>query len=269
MAIGAAVDDPSVRPEAEEVARRTMVRVAANVALLTVRLTALGYRFGARAGHNRRRRTIEDLGLRDSLEEAGRDVAWVDAGDVEETVMGWAPPGPGVADRLADAEARLGRFPVALRALVLGVDAVDLSGSFPQWDPSAYDFSDVDLDPEAPPWPAGGTYSDPLNLLGVEAILELTAHPAEIGQLADEQGRIVVPVGANHLLAANQAGDYHHVVLGGGEADPVVEGVLGRPGIRLVEYLRVAFEWGGFPGFEFADRVPPEIDVLRRDLLPI
>jgi hypothetical protein len=175
---------------------------------------------------------------------------------------------------VADAEARLGAFPLALRAVLTDVDAVDLSGSFPAWDPSAYDFADVDLvaaadDDDAPAWPAFGRFSDPLNLLGAGSILELTAHPAETGQLADERGRILVPVAANHLLAANQAGDYHHVVLAGPEADPVVEGVYGRPGIRLVEYLRVACEWGGFPGFEFADRVPPEIDVLRRDLLPL
>lgn len=273
VAIGPAVADPAVRAEAEAVARLTVDRLAANVALLSIRLTALGYRFGARAGHNRRRRTIEDLGLRDSMADAGRDVSWVDAGDVEETVMGWAPPGPEVAGLVGEAEERLGTFPLSLRALLLGLDVVDLSGSFPGWDPSAYDFADVDLvagpDADGEPWPAFGLHSDPLNLLGAGSILELTAHPAETGQLADEDGRVLVPIAANHLLAANQAGDYHHVALTGPEADPVVEGVYGRPGIRLVEYLRVACEWGGFPGFEFADRVPPEIDVLRRDLLPL
>jgi hypothetical protein len=40
-------------------------------------------------------------------------------------------------------------------------------------------------------------------------------------------------------------------------------------GIRLVEYLRTSFAWGGFPGFEFYPPAPPELDELRAELLPI
>jgi hypothetical protein len=52
-------------------------------------------------------------------------------------------------------------------------------------------------------------------------------------------------------------------------ADPALIRVDGREGIRLVEYLRTSFAWGGFPGFEFYPPAPPELDELRADLLPI
>ena len=41
-------------------------------------------------------------------------------------------------------------------------------------------------------------------------------------------------------------------------------------GLTFVEYLRLAFEWGGFPGFEGIRDAPVGfIDELRRGLLPI
>jgi hypothetical protein len=265
VALGPDVFTPSYRAAADEVAALTMQRAATNVATIVVRLSLMGYRFRSRHDHNRRRRTIEDLGLRDSMEKAGRDVAWVDAGEVEEHVMGWVAPGASVDAQLARTEDALGPLPLSLVALTRLVDVVDLRGSFPQWDPSAYDFDD---DPD---WPSVGLISDPLNLTGIETLNDCllpdrnTVDPG----LAETDGSVYAHIGSDYLLSANVAGGFHTVRLPDPVADPMVIGVCKRPGIRLVEYLRVAFEWGGFPGFEFADSVPEEIDILRRDLLPI
>lgn len=265
VALGPEVYEPALLRDAEAVADLTMQRVAANIATLVVRLTLMGYRFGGRNNRNQRRRTIEELGLRDSLEAAGRDVSWVDAGPLEEHVMGWEAPAPMVESELEKLDQALGPLPVSLRALVRRVDTVNLAGSFPDWTPATYAFEDDALDA-----PAVEPVTDALNFNGVVMINE-TFQP----QAVVSGGRFVparsyaLPVGANHVLGANQAGDFHSVRLPDRVADPVLDGVLGRPGIRLVEYLRVAFEWGGFPGFEFAPRVPRQVDVLRRDLLPI
>jgi hypothetical protein len=271
-ALGPLVDDlPGAElADAREVAAATMHRVALNVATLVVRLSLMGYRFGYRHNRNQRRRAIEDLGLRDTMAEAGRNVDWVDAGDVEETVMGWQAPGEEVLAAITKLERRTGPLPLALRALLEHVDVVDLSGSFPEWNPSAYNFSGHGA-PGDPPWPTFGVFSDPLNFHGVDAMADfVAADPALTSPTVAPFPRAVsVPVGANYLLSSNRAGDYHCVALPDREANPELQNVFGRPGIRLIEYLRVVFEWGGFPGFEFADDVPAEIEVLRRDLLTI
>lgn len=267
VALGPAVFDEPWRAQADAVAGATMQRAAANLALVVVRLTALGYRFGGRHHHNQRRRTIEDLGLRDSMAAAGRDVSWVDAGDVEEHVMGWVPPGPEVEAGLAKLDAVVGPLPLSFVHLVRAVDQVDLSGSFPDWDPAAFTFTSSGDDADAPA--DFGLVTDPLNVNGIDMINE-NFHP---GHAVAPEGwaprSFSMPIASNHLLSANQAGDFHSIDLPDPVADPVLIGVYGRPGIRLVEYLRVAFAWGGFPGFEFADHVPPQIDVLRRGLLPL
>ncbi len=262
---------PARRADAEEVARLTMARVAGNVAVLSVRLTLLGYRFGQRYSRNRRRRTIVDLGLRKSMESAGRDVSWVDEGDVEETVMGWPGPRGDVVERLAGAEAILGaELPLALRALVVAVDTVDLAGSFLSWEPSAFDFDD-DLD-----WPPAGRLTDPFNLLGIDVVAE-HLHP-DTGELdpthLDDDGRFALPIANDAELSANRVGGVKTVLLPDPDPvaviDPVIHGVTGRPGIRLVDYLRCTFEWAGFPGFELEPGpYPPELAQLRRGLSPL
>ena len=41
-------------------------------------------------------------------------------------------------------------------------------------------------------------------------------------------------------------------------------------GLRFVDYLRLAFEWGGFPGYaDMPGRVPALIHRLKQGLLPI
>ena len=264
VACGPEVFEPAWRQDAERVASLTMRRAASNIALLVVRLTVMGYRSGHRYDRNKRRQTIEDLGLRDSLAAAGRDVTWVDAGEMEEHVMGWVEPGPEVVDELATAERILGPLPLSLAALYRHVDAVSVSGSFPDWDPATYHFEEG-ADHKF------GVLADPLNFHGIGMINEnFPPGSAFLRPGADKEERsFPMPIAPNALLSANRPGGYHYVAVPDPVADPVIDGVFNRPGIRLVEYLRVAFAWGGFPGFEFADAVPPQIEVLRKGLLPI
>ncbi len=265
VALGPEVFEPRHRPDAEKVADLTMARAAGNVATLVVRLTLMGYRFGARFHHNRKRRTIEDLGLRDSLAAAGRDVSWVDAGAVVEEVMGWVPPSLRVEPEIDHAERLLGPLPLTIPALMRWVDAVDLTGSFPSWNPSAFDFDEGDEGI------AFGRYSGALHLSGIATINENFQPSKEMlipGAVLPARS-FALPLGPDHRLSANREGDYHHILVPDAVADPILLGVDHRPDIRLVEYLRTCFEWGGFPGFALADEVPPEIAVLRRGLRPI
>lgn len=253
---------PAELDDVARVCELTMQRFASNVATLVVRLTLMGYRFGTRYSTNLRRQSIEDLGLRESMEQAGRDVSWIDQGDVEESVMGWGGPRADIDARLLRSERLLGALPLALRALIRRVDTVDLSGSFPNWEPSAFNF---DTDGE---WPAFGVVSDPFNLTPIE-LAEDYRNPAT-GRIHRDflaHGRFPLPIKVDHKLAANFAGAHVTVSMPTAAVDPVLDGVYQRPQIRLVEYLRTVCDWGGFPGFAFADEVPAEIGELKTGLV--
>jgi len=264
VALGPEVFEPTWRGDAEQVAAQTMRRAASNLATLAVRLTAMGFRSGYNYDRNKRRQTILDLGLRDSMEKAGRDVSWVDAGELSEHVMGWDEPGPEVEKELAHAERLIGPLPLSLAALYRTIDQVSLSGSFPSWDPATYHFEDEADHPF-------GVLADPLNFHGIGMINENFPPGADFLRPDAEkvERSFAMPIAPNALLSANRRGGYLHVHVPDPVADPIIDGVFNRPGIRLVPYLRVAFAWGGFPGFAFADAVPPEIDVLREGLLQL
>lgn len=72
----------------------------------------------------------------------------------------------------------------------------------------------------------------------------------------------------DELHKADVSGATQDIALPDTHVDPVLTGVGGRPGITLVEYLRVSFGWGGFPGFELLDEpLPPWLAQLRADLV--
>lgn len=268
--IGALDGTPGLRQDAERVAALTMQRAATNVATLTIHLTARGYRFANRYSRNRRRRTIEDLGLRRSMEAAGRDLSWVDEGDVEETVMGWAGPRPDVGEHIDAAERAIGGpLPLSVRFACRYLDVVDLAGSFPGWIPSAFDFDD-DLD-----WPAAGLVTDPVNLLGIDCVTDhVDPATGRVDALNLHEGHYVLPIANGPELSANQIGAMKTVRLTAtdhGEAvDPFLHGVPWHPGIRFVEYLRLSFAWAGFPGFSVLESDPPsEIRRLQALMLPL
>lgn len=53
----------------------------------------------------------------------------------------------------------------------------------------------------------------------------------------------------DELHKADIGGSTHDILLPEAAADPVLRGVEGRPGITLVEYLRLSIAWGGMPGW--------------------
>jgi hypothetical protein len=112
-----------------------------------------------------------------------------------------------------------------------------------------------------------GEMSDPLVIgAAVEVYTELS-DLAEMGDLELPLTSPIVLPTAPDLL--------HKHGYSGGEPigivvpDARIEGRWSEPDLAFIEYLRVSIlEWGGFPGFATAESVPPEIDELRRDLVP-
>ena len=70
------------------------------------------------------------------------------------------------------------------------------------------------------------------------------------------------------ILTGEQAEDFYTVQLPNAAADAGLEGEVHN--ITFVEYLRLSFQWGGFPGWEkYEDRPEKELAFLREGLLPL
>ncbi|WP_371495674.1 hypothetical protein OG871_08790 [Kitasatospora sp. NBC_00374] len=163
-------------------------------------------------------------------------------------------------DRLAD---EIGRLPAAYEAGLRVLGGVSFVG----------DCTALDLGHRSHPDHGGAprrrtvaVYPDPLWLPSVQSLGE---EWAEYREDADEYPDLAVDGfyqgSPDELHTANVSGASFDLALPDGCADPVVDGVGGRPGITLVEYLRTSIAWGGFPGWSFApsQEVPPALAALR------
>lgn len=187
-------------------------------------------------------------------------------GDLDEYHYDWSPPTSDVEGDIARVDAAVpGGLPLTLRGLLRFVGEVDLAGSLPSWDPSAFIFEG----PEA--WPPFGVYSSPMHLYGVGITLGyIDPVSGRIDpRYLDDDGSYHLYVGADATTLAGYSGGCHTVALPSNSLDPVLETLRGGVSKRLVEYLRWVFEWGGFPGFDGSSRVPDEIALLRAGLLPV
>jgi hypothetical protein len=148
--------------------------------------------------------------------------------------------------------------PISLRAFREEVGRVDLVGSHPALSP---------MDDKGEP-----LLTDALEVqdceLTLDGILEewAEAGPEEREPMAweicaDAQGKA-------DMLVDVQVEDSYTVQLPNAAADAVLEGEA--HGITFVEYLRLSFQWGGFPGWEkYEDRPEKELAFLREGLLPL
>lgn len=151
------------------------------------------------------------------------------------------PPPPDVTFRIATVEASLGPLPEAFKASVQHIGDVSLLGDSPALG-VFYHQSHPSMRISMPPGPG---FPDPLCLPGVELLeWEWENEPQELAAG-------LFPFAPDELHKANISGGTHDLSLSAGFADPVLFGVAGRPGITLIEYLRVSVAWGGFPGYAF------------------
>ena len=123
VALGAAVRDEPLYPDALAVARETMRRVRWNIETLVPRLRDVGYEFGYGwlAEEPYRRFTFEAIA------------------EIERECPHFRPPLPDVRERIIELEALVGVLPLALRAWYEVVGTVNFVGKAPQsWDDLGY-----------------------------------------------------------------------------------------------------------------------------------
>jgi hypothetical protein len=161
------------------------------------------------------------------------------------------PSGADVAALAAEA----GPLPAALRECLVEVGAVTMMGDCPALGLRYH--APPAPDPEMPPGP---DFPDPLVL---PSAAFLRADWREVQE--DDESTTRVAFAPDELHKAAYSGGSHDVDLRNGHADPVLHHVAGRPGITLVDYLRVSIAWGGLPGYSFAPAAaPPALAALRR-----
>jgi hypothetical protein len=156
------------------------------------------------------------------------------------------PPGPATFKLIALLEKQAGALPLSLRAFYDVVGAVDLMGEHPTLAP-----------------PDESVTPDPLVVNSIDEALEQLD---EDGADSDNgQFRIVVAPDAFHK--ANISGGEPYEI---GVPDLRADGPLlwERHDLQFVEYLRLAFRFGGFPGYDGIDPLPAELTSLTADLVP-
>ena len=156
------------------------------------------------------------------------------------------PPPPDVTERIVRLENSAGFLPLSLSAWWAIVGSVNFMGYHPSW-------------PEM---------SDPLVVYPIELVQREYDEWREWAEKLEVE-HFDIPLGPD---------DYHKDNVSGGSPysiylpNPCIDAKLEweRHNTNFVNYLRICFKWGGFPGIEHTvEAVPPELSEICRDLLPI
>lgn len=145
-----------------------------------------------------------------------------------------------VRKAIADFEKQVGAMPLSLRAFYEVVGEVNLIGRHPTLDPAN-----------------GAVATDPLVVYGFdEGLVEYDEEDEADGKPS------AITIAPDDLHKADTSGgDPYEMAVPDLRADG--ELLNERHGLLFVDYLRLCFRFGGFPGYEGKAVVPAEIDVLR------
>lgn len=294
LALGERVREEPLYSDALAVARETMRRVRYNIELLVPRLKDIGYQFGCYW-----------LIALDAMQDfpAPADLEGISEGDRELLAKKledfipcvpppFIPPKPDVHDFLAELGDIIRTIPLSVRAWCEVVGEVDFRGSVPSaWESiglggiAAYSkfsylhsYNPLEWEPFYQKHPefadetcAFGKYGlDPLEVTLLESGLRRYKRMGDEG--VSENTRWP-------LYRLGFSGDYLHKfgISGGGGYEiglpcPAADGLVRGEwhNTTFVNYLRICFRWGGFPGLEHAKALPlKDLAYLTEGLLPI
>jgi hypothetical protein len=220
--------------DALAVAYTTMTRVRQNVATIVARLRELGYGFEAESGDEDR---IIDFGR-------ARSNLWFDS--PRDRPAPFDRPEPGWAN-LKRFEKDAGVLPLSLRVWYETVGSVTLVGKHPVLSPDD-----------------GTVLPDPLVVVPFSQILRAWDHsPPDVGV---DGTPFVAEIAPDATRKASGTGGSYQVTLPSVGMDALLEKESHQ--LPFIDYLRLALQWGGFPGFEGGGKKPKEIEFLKDGLLP-
>lgn len=255
VALGPAVRDEPIYTDARAVAHETMRRVRHNIETLIPRLREISYQFGD-------------------------DSAPVSEEDRWHLVPVFAPPAPQVATIIARLESQVGPLPLSLRAFYEVVGTVNLVGkatvTWGRWE--------RDLERERG--------LDPLYVDGAEALDDVVTWEDVYGGSTEEEDRglddsdgedicdghayallphdcFLVQIAPDWDLKYGMSGcGGYEIAVPNPSADARLLTEWHRT--TFVNYLRICFRWGGFPGWErIKPRPDSDLAFLTEGLLPI
>jgi hypothetical protein len=289
MALGAEVREPPYFKDARAVATETMRRARHNVELLIRRLDQLQYRFEIpkpparqfvlptieeRIAKMRREQTklsptgldqLEGMMRRQDAERREKAARQAEQEAKKRAITDhltdksvFSAIDPRFVKRIPAMEKKGFFLPLSLRAWIEEVGHVCLIGAHPTL--SFFEgagFPGIYTDPFM-------MLPDPYELQGwleeAKGSKEIPSLDAVVGWTAEAKARLAV---------ANEQLDYGYAItLPDPAADAPLKGE--RHDVTFVEYLRIVFRWGGFPGWEQQDKRPEgELKLLSDGLLPI
>ena len=242
VALGPSVREEAHAPDALAVAYETMQRVEANVATVVERLTAMGYVFAPRGSSMNPFSGLVGAFLKARDTILGQP-STPKGGSRAKVERAHIPPGADVTSELVAFEKQFGVLPLSLRAFYEVVGEVNLIGHHPTLDP-----------------PDNPITTDPLVVYGLDE------GALEYDEDSEEEGApVAITIAPDDLHKANiSGGDPYTMEL----PDPRADGELvgERHELFFVDYLRLCFAFGGFPGYEGRDG-PQELRTLAAGLV--
>ncbi len=227
-ALGASVRTDQYAADARAVAYATMSRIAQNISTIIERLREIGYEFKVESGDQDN--VIPFAVARWNL--------WMNTG-VRERAAPLMPPERRLADMIR-LQQDAGTMPISLRTWFEIVGSVTLLGRQPALSPDD-----------------GTQRPDPLVVVPFSQVLR--AWDASLPEISAGGQPFMAE------LAPCPGGQAYSVKLPAPGMDAVLEN---EPhGRNFVDYLRLALQWGGFPGLENALPKPKEVEFLSKGLL--
>jgi hypothetical protein len=234
-ALGAEVRSTQYSADALAVAYATMRRVVQNIRTIVERLREIRYDFDIESVN--RDKVIEFGEARWSLCVGPRD---------QRRPAPWMPPDrqrPADWKRLDEIARAL---PISLRAWYEIAGSVTLLGKHPVLSPG---FATL--------------RSDPLVIVPFSQVVRAwDDSPPKIGIGGQPFAAEIAPDAVSKARGSCQS---YSITLPAIGMDALLENE--RHGLSFVDYLRLALQWGGFPGFESAGQRPKEIEFLSQGLL--
>ena len=233
VTLGPAVRDEPVSTDARAVAHETMRRARHNIETLIPRLREIGYQFG---------------------------YAWLQPGE-EQHACGQPPvfdlPTPDCEAHLAELERLAGPVPLSLHAFYEQIGVVNFVGA------------------ALGHWNLEGPIGDPMYVYPTGVAIEEHEDWAGSRTLHSRHGSLdgyppfCWPIAPDALHKYNISGGmWYHVALPCAAADAPLEAEWHHT--TFVNYLRICFRWGGFPGWERVEPRPDsDLAFLTEGLLPI
>ena len=247
VALGGSVREDPHAADSLAVAYETMHRVEQNVRTLVQRLTGIGYRFTPNPGSSGAA-SAAVTGLAKMLASVVASMASSGAAKQNQRTepAPHVPPPASAQREVADFEKQFGTLPLSLRAFYEVVGEVNLMGSHPRIDP-----------------PRNTIAPDPLVVYGLdEGALEYDEEDDD----GDGQPNAIT-IAPDDLHKANTSGgDPYEIAIPDLRADG--ELLNERHRLFFVDYLRLCFKFGGFPGYEAMGTIPAELDRLSAGLIP-